>query len=128
MNSWLIVPRDPLIFRDGKPFTATPGERAKSIGFPFPSTIAGAVRTRSGTDPQTGSFNKDKIPDLLSRPVHGPVLVEVGHDDKLTSYFPAPADARWWQRMVGHISTDMHSNLSGRPGALSLISLRMTRL
>lgn len=93
MNSWLIVPRDPLIFRDGKPFTATPGERAKSIGFPFPATIAGAVRTRSGTDPQTGAFDKDKIPDLLSRPVHGPVLVEVGHDQKLTRYFPAPADA-----------------------------------
>ena len=51
MSLWLIVPRDPLIFRDGKPFTATPGERSNSLGFPFPSTLAGAVRTLVGADP-----------------------------------------------------------------------------
>jgi len=93
MSAWLIVPRDPLIFRDGKPFTGTPGERAKTIGFPYPSTIAGAVRTRSGTDPQKG-FDEGKINNLLSRSIRGPFLVELNQNGSLQKrFFPAPADA-----------------------------------
>lgn len=93
MNEWLIVPRDPLIFRDGKPFTATPGERANSLPFPFPSTLAGAVRTRSGTDSQ-GKFDASRIGELLNKSVRGPVLVELDADGSITQrYFPAPADA-----------------------------------
>jgi len=93
MSLWLIVPRDPLIFRDGKPFTATPGERSKSLGFPFPSTLAGAVRTRSGTNPQE-SFDVNRIGELLTKSVRGPLLVELDADGKIAQhYFPAPADA-----------------------------------
>ncbi len=93
MTQWLIVPRDPLIFRDGKPFTATPGERSKSLGFPFPSTLAGAVRTRSGTNPQE-SFDVNRIGELLTKSVRGPLLVELGANGNIAQhYFPAPADA-----------------------------------
>ncbi|MFZ5903687.1 MAG: type III-B CRISPR module-associated protein Cmr3 [Chloroflexota bacterium] len=93
MDSWLIIPRDPLIFRDGKPFTATPGERAKSLGFPFPSTVTGAVRTRMGTDPQKG-FDASRIAELLGKTVRGPFLVELNHTGSIERrYFPAPADA-----------------------------------
>lgn len=93
MNSWLIIPRDPLIFRDGKPFTGTPGERAKSLTFPFPATLAGAVRTRSGTHPQNG-FDAGRIGDLLDKTIQGPFLVELGEDGSIaTRYVPAPADA-----------------------------------
>lgn len=93
MNEWLIVPRDPLIFRDGKPFTATPGERANSMPFPYPSTVAGAVRTRSGTNPQTG-FDTSRVNELLGKTVHGPILVELDSESSITEhYFPAPADA-----------------------------------
>lgn len=93
MNDWLIFPRDPLIFRDGKPFTATPGERAKSLPFPFPSTVAGAARTNSGTDPHQG-FDASRIAELLGKTVRGPVLVELNPAGEIAQwYFPAPADA-----------------------------------
>lgn len=88
MSLKLIIPRDPLIFRDGKPFTAVPGERAKSIPFPFPATVAGTVRTQSGT-----TFDKAEIERLKQISIQGPFLVELGEDKKITWYFPAPADA-----------------------------------
>lgn len=94
MNAWLINPRDPLIFRDGKPFTATPGERAKSLLFPYPSTVAGAMRSLAGMDAATGKFEVTRIPELLQKSVRGPVLVEVDEADLIRDwFFPAPADA-----------------------------------
>ena len=44
MTLWIIEPRDPLIFGDGKPFSAIPGARAKSLLFPHPPTLAGSMR------------------------------------------------------------------------------------
>jgi CRISPR-associated protein Cmr3 len=94
MILWLINPRDPLIFRDGKPFTAEPGARAKSLHFPYPSTIIGAVRTMAGIDPQTGEFDKRLIPELLRKSIRGPFLVELDDTDKIKDWlFPAPVDA-----------------------------------
>lgn len=93
MNQWLIVPRDPLIFRDGKPFTATPGERSKSLAFPFPSTLAGAVRTRLGPDPVNG-YDENRILFLKKITVRGPALVELDEAGEVSKwFFPAPADA-----------------------------------
>jgi CRISPR-associated protein Cmr3 len=93
MSLKLVIPRDPLIFRDGKPFTAVPGEQAKSMLFPFPATLAGAVRTREGTKPD-GEFDKNQIQNLLKNvSIRGPFLVEL-EENKITQwYFPAPADA-----------------------------------
>lgn len=93
MSLKLVIPRDPLIFRDGKPFTAVPGERSKSMPFPFPATLAGAIRTRKGTN-TTGEFDKTQIESLLNISVRGPFLVELDENLKITKwYFPAPADA-----------------------------------
>ena len=92
MSIWTIIPRDPLIFRDGKPFKADAGARAKSLPFPFPSTLVGAVRTLAGTDVKTGIFDKSKIKDLLEKEIHGPLLIEFG-GEKPSFLFPAPADA-----------------------------------
>ncbi len=92
MSIWTIIPRDPLIFRDGKPFKADAGARAKSLSFPFPSTLVGAVRTLAGTDVKTGIFDKSKIKDLLEKEIHGPLLIEFG-GEKPSFLFPAPADA-----------------------------------
>jgi CRISPR-associated protein Cmr3 len=89
MSIWLIEPRDPIIFRDGRPFNPTPGARAKSLSFPFPSTLAGAVRTRAGQD-EKGVFDKGRIDELLQVGIRGPVLVEIDQPDGW--YFPAPAD------------------------------------
>jgi len=104
MTLWLIVPRDPLIFRDGKPFTSIPGERSKSMVFPFPSTTTGAVRTRAGTDPSTGKFASNRIPELLQTPIRGPILVEMDENGKFKKdgwLFPAPADALLVQKQPG---------------------------
>jgi CRISPR-associated protein Cmr3 len=90
MSLWLLMPRDPLIFRDGKPFSAIPGERSKSMLFPYPSTLAGAVRTRAGTDLVSGQFDKNRIQVLKQVAVRGPV----DNDGQFKDWFcPAPADA-----------------------------------
>jgi CRISPR-associated protein Cmr3 len=88
-----MIPKDPLIFRDGRPFTAAPGAIAKSLPFPYPSTIIGGVRTLAGTDPETGEFNTDRIPELLEKSIIGPFLVEINQEDEIEQwYVPAPAD------------------------------------
>lgn len=93
MSTWMILPRDPLLFRDGKPFNATPGERASSLAFPFPSTTSGAARTFARTN-KDGVFDSDAIPDLLKQSIRGPFLVEVDEQDRVLDWlFPAPADA-----------------------------------
>ena len=66
MTVWLIEPRDPVIFRDGKPFNASPGAHAKTLSFPFPATAAGATRTRAGLD-TSGRFDRARINDLLGQ-------------------------------------------------------------
>ena len=50
MTRWIIEPLDPLIVRDGRPFDPTPGARARSVPFPYPSTTTGGIRTRAGKD------------------------------------------------------------------------------
>lgn len=88
MTTWLLEPRDPLIFRDGRPFTAVPGERAVSMPFPFPATLAGAVRTLVAA----GDFTD--IAKLKQKSMRGPFLVELDSTGAKTEwYFPAPADA-----------------------------------
>lgn len=89
MNTWLLEPRDPLIARDGRPFRAEPGARARTLPFPLPSTITGAFRSRAGGDP----FDIGKLPALLRTWVHGPWLVELDESDGVRElYLPAPAD------------------------------------
>lgn len=93
MKTWRVVPHDPLIFRDGKPFTATPGARATSVPFPYPSTLAGAVRTLSGALANGGVFPKGNdaaIQQVLGYQVVGPFLFDMRRTEIL---FPAPQDA-----------------------------------
>jgi CRISPR-associated protein Cmr3 len=94
MTVWVIEPRDPLIFRDGRPFDAVPGTKAVSLPFPFPSTIAGAVRTREGQDSE-GRFQKDSIARVKGISVHGPLLVELDDEkgDIRRWLVHAPSDA-----------------------------------
>ncbi|MGO0122924.1 type III-B CRISPR module-associated Cmr3 family protein [Desulfothermobacter acidiphilus] len=96
MNLWIIEPRDPLIVRDGRPFGPFPGARARSLDFPFPSTIAGAVRTRAGLD-EKGFFQEDKedkIEELKKIQVKGPLLVELDDRGEIACWLVlAPADA-----------------------------------
>jgi CRISPR-associated protein Cmr3 len=99
MTIWIIEPRDPLIVRDGRPFNADPGAWASSLPFPFPSTIAGGVRTRAGLD-NDGFFkypkgNEKELLELKQLGVRGPLLVQlVTNGSDLGNWLvPAPFDA-----------------------------------
>ncbi|KAF0250253.1 MAG: hypothetical protein FD167_348 [bacterium] len=93
MAIWIIEPRDPVIFRDGRPFGSIPGAKASTLPFPFPSTIAGGVRTRAGSNSQ-GVFQKDKTEEVKNISVKGPFLVELNKDQDIHKWlFPTPLDA-----------------------------------
>jgi CRISPR-associated protein Cmr3 len=108
MKTWVIEPRDPLIVRDGRPFSAdVAGARATSLDFPFPSTIAGGVRTRQGLAEQIDFTLPDKSEEaraelanklqaLRQIEVRGPLLVELDAGEAIADWLlPAPADAFW---------------------------------
>lgn len=93
MTLWLIEPRDPVIFRDGRPFNNSPGARATTLPYPFPSTVSGAVRTRSGRM-ENGKFDSSQIEALQSQEMRGPLLVQLDSEKKIADWlFPVPADA-----------------------------------
>lgn len=96
---WLIEPRDPLIVRDGRPFGPNPGARATTLPFPFPSTIAGALRHKAGLS-DDGAFDRSQIEAVLQLTVRGPLLAQLQDDpdpartDQIADWLlPAPADA-----------------------------------
>jgi CRISPR-associated protein Cmr3 len=95
MKTWIIEPRDPLIARDGRPFTADPGARAKSLPFPFPSTTAGTVRTRYGYGkPDFTGFDEKLIEEVKKIQSQGPLLVELDDAGEIQDWLlPAPSDA-----------------------------------
>jgi CRISPR-associated protein Cmr3 len=63
MTIWLVEPRDPLIVREGRPFGPDPGASATSLPFPFPSTLAGGVRSRSALD-ENGAFHYERAENM----------------------------------------------------------------
>lgn len=91
---WIIEPRDPLICRDGRPFNPTPGARARTLDFPFPSTTTGAVRTQAGLKVD-GTFDTQRIAEVRQLAVRGPLLVQLaaGEPQIVHCLVPAPADA-----------------------------------
>lgn len=94
MTIWIIEPHDPLIVRDGRPFSAIPGVQAMSLPFPFPSTTTGGVRTRAGL--KYGIFDTALTQEVKKIKVRGPLLVELPpHDDasEIKWLVSAPADA-----------------------------------
>lgn len=93
MSTWLIEPRDPLIVRDGKPIGGD--ARIETMPFPFPSTTAGAVRTRMASPQGEFSLSKDDAKKLLEIPVAGPIMAEVNvaSGEAENFLFPAPRDA-----------------------------------
>ena len=86
----LIEPRDPLIVRDGRPFTNTPGARARSLPFPFPQTLAGAYRTRRAL--LEGLPLPDRAEEVLRWGLRGPLLAEEGKEG-WRLLIPRPLDA-----------------------------------
>ena len=92
MTDYLIRPRDPLMFRDGRPFAADPGASAESLVMPFPPTLAGALRSlagQAGGEPW-GQSLRTRVYDLKLK---GPLLAAAKTQDDWQTYLPAPADA-----------------------------------
>lgn len=90
-----ISPHDPLLVRDGRPFGAggESGNRARSVDWPYPSTVAGAIRTLIGKlmAPEDGRnpFHDERfLARLKGTAVVGPLPVAAGE-----LYVPAPRDA-----------------------------------
>ncbi len=95
-ETWLIEPHDSLIVRDGRPFNATAGSRAKSLDFPFPSTLIGSVRTRIGLSKNNNNWQKfddDLIDEILQIEMFGALLAEIKENDSLEFFAPTPADS-----------------------------------
>ena len=95
MTSWLLAPRDSLMVQDGRPCYA--GQSLRSLDFPWPSSLAGFVRTTVGRHPKTGEFQLDPK-DALRIEVKGPLLARFNPNDEKAPpvyYAPAPLDVLW---------------------------------
>jgi CRISPR-associated protein Cmr3 len=133
MTIWIIEPRDPLIVRDGRPFGPTPGARATSLSFPFPSTTTGGVRTQAGLptgifDIKDPNLRKKQLKALKQLEVRGPLLVQLtpdGNDIAENQWLvPAPLDVVLFPAKQQHSSEEKEARLqqlvpSTFPGALT---------
>lgn len=93
MSVWLIEPLDPLIARDGRP--AAVG-RFTTTSFPSPSMVAGAVRTRMGSEEGAFTLPGHALAELKEKVlVRGPLLVELSPEEGTICQWlaPAPRDA-----------------------------------
>jgi CRISPR-associated protein Cmr3 len=118
MPTWFIEPRDPLIVRDGRPFGADPGARARSLGFPMPSTTTGGLRSRAGlTKDQV--FDKERVAEVLQIAVRGPLLAALDQEGRFAEWLPpAPADALLVRDEKNHRDQLLHLvPLDSPPGA-----------
>ena len=110
-----IEPSDVLLFRDGRPFSAGEGHRARSIFPPTPNTMQGVIRSKVLSD-RCGRYETYKngcndcekqsnctIPDEIGRPaqngrgsygnlqIRGAIISKY-ENSQVTPYFPVPAD------------------------------------
>jgi len=87
METYLtITPHDPIIARDGRPFGISQ-RRMHSLNWPYPSVLAGSLRTMLGKLTGADFRNKETIAALKNVSVSGPLPLWEG---KL--FFPAPKD------------------------------------
>ncbi len=93
-------PIDVWLFRDGKPFSAGGDHRAESIFPPFPTVVQGAIRSKELALKNIDLTDKDAIRNAVGGPsdfkalrLKGPYLAQQNGADKVTRFFPQPADA-----------------------------------
>lgn len=90
MKAWLIEPRDTLVVRDGAPADSV----MRSLAFPWPSSLAGLIRTRVGTGPD--GFDAARVAELRELTIHGPLLASLDDEGELRhAWAPAPQDCVW---------------------------------
>jgi CRISPR-associated protein Cmr3 len=83
----VLTPRDPLIARDGRPFGIGQGYRMRSLDWPYPSVLAGALRTLLGKL-CGGEFTQEMVEPLKRVESSGPLPLVAE-----TLYFPAAKDS-----------------------------------
>lgn len=89
----------PLLWRDGRPFSAADGieTAARSLPLPLPSTIAGFVRTQIGRA-EGKDWSHEQLQNLHSLQVCGPLLARAGE-----ILLPAPRDGVIYEDDSGHL-------------------------
>src|SRR5436309_12393982 len=85
-----LVPHDPIIARDGRPFGAGQGNRMRGLTWPLPSVVAGSFRTALVKAIPSLDFAGDMPERLMAIEVAG-VFPTVGQE----LYLPAPSDCAW---------------------------------
>ncbi len=100
MSTWLLEPRDTLVVRDGRPIQDS--GLMRSVDFPWPSTIAGALRTRAGTN-ENGHFQWQPA-QAKAMEVVGPLLVELDETGEVREWLaPAPRDCVFFAQEDGRL-------------------------
>ncbi len=102
MTTWILQPRDTLLVRDARPSYAGTGG-LRTLDFPWPSSLAGLVRTRIGSA-KSGHFDLD-IKRAKEIAIRGPLLVELQASGELSTtdagipklLLPAPCDCVWYR-------------------------------
>ena len=96
----LLQPRDPILLRDGRPFAAEPGARARTLPWPMPQTVAGALRTHVGEEK---GFNWDTDGPDRARGLHlrGPLAATQDAAGVWRILVPAPRDAVFFEPEEG---------------------------
>jgi CRISPR-associated protein Cmr3 len=93
VSIWLVESLDPLIARDGRPSSV--GGHFFTVSFPYPSMLAGAVRTRMGCENGAFTLRGDSLKELKENViVRGPLLAELRSEGEeiLQWLAPAPRD------------------------------------
>ncbi len=81
-----ISPHDPVIARDGRPFGIGQGHRMRSLDWPYPSVLAGSLRTMLGMM-SGGKFDANIVKALKQVAFAGPLPLRDGQ-----IYLPVPKD------------------------------------
>jgi len=93
MYDYHITPKQPLIFRNGKPFGTSDNALAETWPFPQPSTIAGAMRTAWAESQNKDYESKEDIATIKRKAIYGPLLTRYSEKEEPELLFSAPADS-----------------------------------
>jgi CRISPR-associated protein Cmr3 len=88
-----LTPCDPIIARDGRPFGVGQGNRMRSLAWPLPSTVAGALRTALVKANPDLDFMGEMPQQLMAVEVAGLFPTRNGE-----LYLPSPNDCAWEEK------------------------------
>ena len=119
----LLRPRDPILLRDGRPFSAEPGARARTLPWPLPHTLAGALRTHVG-NAQGFDWGGDGPEKARGLHLRGPLLATQDIGGVWQILIPAPRDGVFFRDpdekdpQKKAVLGQTHTN--GKPGVICL--------